>query len=70
MLLRGTNQFGYKFYMYLVPDKGMREQMDEDYENGTTRDFKSYGKVVKHGLGANPPEDVMKYFELTYGFKH
>lgn len=70
VLLRGTNRYGYRFYMYIVPDEGMREQIDLDYENGTMQDFESYGKVIKHGLGGNPPEAVQKYMKLVYGFDH
>lgn len=69
VLCNGRNKDGTDFWIYLEVDKEAAEQMHKDYESQVTVNFTDYGKVIKSGMGKEPPEEIRKQIDEEYGDK-
>ena len=70
VLCRGKNAAGQLFWLYIEADKEAIERMHRDLDKGATANFLEYGKVIRKGISEHIPDDVKRYIEETYSFRH
>ena len=70
VLCRGRNGNGEIFWLYIKAEKKAIERMYRDYEKKSQVNFLEYGEVIKKGISEQVPEDVCRFMEEKYGFKH
>jgi hypothetical protein len=69
-LISGTTAKGEAFYAYVKVKPSLYEEFVGKLLNGDKMDVDKYGKVLKKGFGAQPPDDVKKYMEESFGVDH
>ncbi len=69
-LLKGETVHGDAVYAYVKADKEGIEEMLRACEIGSTIDYSRYKEIIKQDWGEEPPENVKRFMESRYGFKH
>lgn len=70
VLIRGRTRDGDFIYAYVKVDRRDIDDIEMAYNLGKEIDYSQYKGIIKHDWGEEPSDNVKRYMEQHYSFKH
>ena len=67
VLCFAEDDYGKKFFHYIISDRESIKQMYHDYDHKKEVDFSAYGQIIHSGWGEKPTAEDEKFVRETFG---